>query len=122
MKQQLEKLSTPIDSVGGFLLQPRDSVIVPLLITTPDEVKTVVVRGEVVNPGEYTVRDGETLSNVIKRAGGYKSNAYVLGGALFRENVLNKEYGYAQKNYEETINFIVSSLGTPKYLYRCISC
>ncbi len=107
------KLSTPIDSVSGFLLQPRDSVIVPLLITTPDEVKTVVVRGEVVNPGEYTVRDGETLSNVIKRAGGYKSNAYVLGGALFRENVLNKEYGYAQKNYEETINFIVSSLGTP---------
>ena len=27
--------------------------------------------------------------------------------------LLNKEYGYAQKNYEETINFIVSGLGTP---------
>ena len=28
------KLSTPIDSVDGFFCSPRDSVIVPLLITT----------------------------------------------------------------------------------------
>ena len=59
------------------------------------------------------MNDGETLSNLIKRAGGYDKNAYHFGSALFRESVLRSEIEFSEKNYEDTINYIVSNIGTP---------
>jgi protein involved in polysaccharide export with SLBB domain len=51
--------------------------------------QTVVVEGEVLNAGPYAVqfRD-ERLSNVIARAGGVTSDAYVRGARLTRDSVL----------------------------------
>ena len=65
------------------------------------------------NPGSYFITEGETLSNVIKRAGGYTSDAYIYGAALFREDALNKQMQYAQLNYSDTVNFIISNIGRP---------
>ena len=55
----------------------------------PDWLPTalIVVEGEVKFPGEYRVRKGETLSDVIVRAGGFTDNASIESAVLSRKTV-----------------------------------
>ena len=52
---------------------------------------TIEVKGEVVHPGVYGIREGERLSSVIARAGGFRSDAYVHGTIFQREQVRELE-------------------------------
>jgi protein involved in polysaccharide export with SLBB domain len=72
---------------GGneFILQPFDIVSVR---TSPgyETQKNVAVNGEVLFPGGYTlVQKEERLSDLIKRAGGTLSSAYLKGASLVRQ-------------------------------------
>jgi protein involved in polysaccharide export with SLBB domain len=49
--------------------------------------RQVRVRGEVRYPGIYTIEDGERLSSVLERAGGFTDKAYPRGAILTRESV-----------------------------------
>lgn len=49
--------------------------------------RTVTLMGEIAQPGVYTFRDGETLSDVIQRAGGYTTRAYLKGAIFTRQSV-----------------------------------
>ncbi|WP_338589256.1 SLBB domain-containing protein [Shewanella khirikhana] len=71
-------------------LQGRDSLTV---MTTPEwqETQTVEIRGEVKFPGVYSIRRGETLSEVIARAGGYTDFAYLPSAVFVRESVRKQE-------------------------------
>lgn len=101
--------------IAQTFLQPRDSIIVPSFENTLDSrtSKVVHILGRVKIPGKYTFREGETISDVIMRAGGYEDNAYIYGAALFRESAKLKEEIYAQLNYSDTVNFIISNIGRP---------
>ncbi|MBC7322459.1 MAG: SLBB domain-containing protein [Acetomicrobium sp.] len=48
---------------------------------------TVTISGEVKYPGTYTIKKGETLSDLIERAGGYTSRAFLPGAIFTRESV-----------------------------------
>jgi protein involved in polysaccharide export with SLBB domain len=48
---------------------------------------TVKVDGEVVHPGTYGVQEGERLSDVIARAGGFRADAYPYGSIFERLQV-----------------------------------
>lgn len=48
--------------------------------------RTTTISGEVMFPGTYPVRRGETLSSVIERAGGYTKRAYLKGAIFTRES------------------------------------
>ena len=37
-------------------------------------------------PGKYNIKEGDKLSSLIARAGGYKKGAYSYGAALFRDS------------------------------------
>lgn len=56
-------------------LQSRDTILIKSI---PDfaKTRTITLAGEVRYPGEYTFRDGETLKDVLQRAGGLTSNAF----------------------------------------------
>jgi protein involved in polysaccharide export with SLBB domain len=62
-------------------------------------------------PGKYVVGINERLSDIIEKAGGYKENAYLYGSALFRTEALDKEKLFAQLNYSDTVNYIISNIG-----------
>lgn len=49
--------------------------------------RIVEISGEVKFPGAYTVEKGETLSSLIRRAGGYTDKAYLKGAVFTRESV-----------------------------------
>ncbi|WP_417513654.1 SLBB domain-containing protein [Marinobacter sp.] len=71
-------------------LQSRDRLMVksiPLFGAT----RTIKLEGEVVYPGEYTFSDGETLVDVLKRAGGLTSNAFPRGAVFTRKKLRELE-------------------------------
>ena len=56
-----------------------------------NDIFSVSLEGAFKNPGVYGAQQGDRLSEVIKRAGGYKSNAFPYGGILARKSVAEKE-------------------------------
>ncbi len=62
----------------------------------------VTVSGEVVHPSTYGIRDGERLSSVLRRAGGFRPGAYVFGAVLERVQVRE----FAEKNRQDLIRRI----------------
>jgi protein involved in polysaccharide export with SLBB domain len=53
--------------------------------------ESVVLRGEVVFPGTYPIRQGETLASVLERAGGLTSFAFPEGTIFLREELRQRE-------------------------------
>jgi protein involved in polysaccharide export with SLBB domain len=52
---------------------------------------TVKVDGEVVHPGTYGIQEGERLSDVLARAGGFRSDAYPYGAIFERVEIRELE-------------------------------
>ena len=94
-------------------LTPRDSILVPYFTSTNDPIKYVTIEGSVNRPGQYYINDNDTLDSVLKRAGGYKDNAYLFGAALFRDSAIELQKQFAQMNYADTVNYIISGIGRP---------
>ncbi len=78
------------NKVADLPLEGRDILTV---MTTPDwqEHQTVEIRGEVKFPGVYNIRRGETLQDVIQRAGGFTEYAYLPSAVFVRESVRKQE-------------------------------
>ncbi|HEY6972403.1 MAG TPA: SLBB domain-containing protein [Candidatus Angelobacter sp.] len=47
----------------------------------------ITVSGEVLHPGRYGIQEGERLSSILKRAGGFLGEAYPYGAVLERDQV-----------------------------------
>ena len=78
------------NKTADISLEGRDILTV---MTTPDwqEHQTVEIRGEVKFPGVYNIRRGETLQDVIQRAGGFTEYAYLPSAVFVRESVRKQE-------------------------------
>ena len=48
---------------------------------------TITVKGEVLHPGTYGIKEGERLSSILARAGGFRSDAYPYGVIFERAQV-----------------------------------
>lgn len=59
--------------------------------------QAVTITGEVKRPGVYTIKRGERLSFVLKRAGGFTSRAFPKGAIFVRESVKKTEQEQMQK-------------------------
>lgn len=71
-------------------LQSRDRVLIKSI---PEfaKTRTIELKGEVRYPGIYTFRDGETLKDVLQRAGGLTENAFPRGAVFTREKLRQLE-------------------------------
>ena len=76
--------------------------------------KQVEISGAVKIPGTYAISKGETLSSVIKKANGYKDNAYPFGGILNNKKTLelNKQ---ATENLYRTFVQKLMTKGDPLF-------
>jgi protein involved in polysaccharide export with SLBB domain len=75
---------------SSVTLKSRDRLLIKSI---PEfaQAKTIELDGEVRYPGEYTIRNGETLRDVIKRAGGLTDNAFPEGAIFTREKLRQLE-------------------------------
>jgi protein involved in polysaccharide export with SLBB domain len=70
---------------AGFMLKPFD-VISVFSLPGYETQKTIKVEGEVIYPGEYTIKQkNEKISDIISRAGGLTASADVDGSSLKRD-------------------------------------
>lgn len=71
-------------------LESRDRLLIKSI---PEfaRTRTIILEGEVHYPGEYTFRDGETLREVLERAGGLTDNAFPRGSVFSREKLRELE-------------------------------
>jgi polysaccharide export outer membrane protein len=72
-------------------LHDGDVLTIRQLTGWADVGATIVVKGEVLHPGTYGIQEGERLSSIIERAGGFRSDAYAYGAVFQRVQVREME-------------------------------
>ena len=75
------------DKSADVALKPGDVVSVQQLAGWQDIGSSVTISGEVEHAGSYAIQTGERLSSVLKRAGGFRDDAYPPAAVLERNQV-----------------------------------
>jgi protein involved in polysaccharide export with SLBB domain len=75
------------DSGADFVLKANDVLTIRQLSGWKDVGTSIIVKGEVLYPGTYGIEEGEKLSTLLQRAGGFRSMAYPEGAVLERVQV-----------------------------------
>jgi protein involved in polysaccharide export with SLBB domain len=75
------------DKSADVELKPGDVVSIRRLAGWQDIGASVRIDGEVEHAGSYGIEDGERLSSVLKRAGGFRTDAYPAAAVLERVQV-----------------------------------
>jgi protein involved in polysaccharide export with SLBB domain len=92
------------------LLKPGDVLTIRQIGGWNDIGGAVSVTGEVTHPGRYGIQRGEHLSSILKRAGGFSSEAYPYAAILDRAQVREA----AAKSREEMVTQIQGqTIGAP---------
>ena len=81
------------------LLKPGDVLTIRQLGGWTNIGGAINVSGEVLHPGRYGIQEGERLSTVLKRVGGFLPEAYPYGAVLERDQVRQ----LAAKNRDELV-------------------
>ncbi len=105
-------------SVSNTFLKDLDRIFVPFSEYDQDNlylseennflINPVTVDGAIKKPGKYFIDENTTLSELIRKAGGYKDNAYIYGASLISMNAQNLEASYNLKLYNEAIKSLAS--------------
>ncbi len=69
-----------------YMLKPYDEVTIYKIPNWGDK-RVVTLKGQVKFPGKYIVSNGERLSSVIERAGGFTDEAFIEGSVFTRESI-----------------------------------
>jgi len=75
------------DKSADAVLKPGDVVSIRQLAGWQDIGSSVTITGEVEHAGSYGIGQGERLSSILKRAGGFRDGAYPAGAVLTRVQV-----------------------------------
>lgn len=86
----LGKLVLQHDATQDLVLEPGDVVSIfsdaDIRVPLAEETKLVRLEGEFTHSGVYSVHPGETLRQLVARAGGLTANAYLYGSEFTRES------------------------------------
>ena len=98
------------NSSADLALKAGDVVTVHQLSGWKEIGASVTIRGEVQYPGTYGIDEGEKLSSLLLRVGGFRAESYPEGAVLERVQVRE----LAEKNRQELIQRIQAASMTPK--------
>ena len=80
-------------------LHDGDVLTIKQLTGWKDVGASISVSGEVIHPGTYGIQEGERLSSILERAGGFRSDAYPYGLVFERKQIRQLE----EENREQLI-------------------
>ncbi len=106
VKVDLDAIRRGVES-ADLALREHDYLIINRLPDW-DNTWTVTLEGEVMFPGAYRVRRGETLAEVIRRAGGFAEGAFLEGVVFLRKSLKEQE----QQQIENLARRMEADLGT----------
>jgi protein involved in polysaccharide export with SLBB domain len=100
----LGKLLLTHDAAEDLPLEPGDVITIfskaDFAIPRSQQAKQVRLEGEIARAGMYTVFPGETLRQVVARAGGLTPHAYLYGAQFTRESTRREQ----QKRYDDFLS------------------
>ncbi len=115
----LGKLLLSHDNSQNLELRPGDVVTIfsqaDFAVPSAQQTKQVRIEGEIAMAGVYSVRPGESLRQVVARAGGLTKNAYLYGAQFTRESTRReqqKRYNDFLDQLEREINEAASNLSS----------
>lgn len=101
-------------------LQGRDRLNV-LSIPEWQNTYEVTLKGEVRFPGTYAIKRGETLTQLIERAGGFTDHAFIEGAVFTREELRKQEQErkkiLAQELQREVVSNMLTGTGDSRVSY-----
>ncbi|MFV3073927.1 SLBB domain-containing protein [Niveispirillum fermenti] len=100
----------PQGSAGAQSIPPGSALRVGLR-QRPQERRSVLLAGEVMEPGTYDLAPGETLSGLLTRAGGLTADAYPDGTIFTRESARLAEEEGLRRNARELDRQLAQMLG-----------
>jgi len=105
--QQTLKIGAAVsgDIAEDIALKPGDTLTILQIPGWSDIGRSATIKGEVQFPGSYGINEGERLSTLIKRAGGFRESAFPSGAVLERVEVRQME----EKGRQELIRRIEAS-------------
>ena len=86
-------------------LKPGDVLTIHQITGWNDIGASITIEGEVAHPGSYGFQEGERLSDMLRRAGGFRETAYPSGAVMVRDQVRELE----EKSRVELIRQIETS-------------
>jgi polysaccharide export outer membrane protein len=93
---QRMNLADILDGKRTFTLQDGDAIYIRTFVSDRESMR-VVLTGEFNFPGTYEFVEGERLSSVIRRAGGFTKEAYTRGTVFLRARVKAQQLQHAQE-------------------------
>ena len=69
--------------------------------------ETIKLTGEFINPGEYSIQSGDTILDIINRAGGLSERAYFQGAIFLRESVAESQKEAYLRSADQLENTII---------------
>jgi polysaccharide biosynthesis/export protein len=97
-----------IDELSSIKVKDGDTLFIKEF-----NIRTVTLKGAVTIPGDYKITEGETLSSLIKRAGGYKPTAYPFGGFLENKQTLEINLEVKDKLYNNFLETLLLKIQIP---------
>jgi protein involved in polysaccharide export with SLBB domain len=91
-------------------LRDGDVLAIKQLTGWRDVGSMIAVSGEVVHPGTYGIQEGERLSSIIQRAGGFRNDAYPFGAVFERQQIRELE----EKNRADLLDRVQSEAANIK--------
>jgi protein involved in polysaccharide export with SLBB domain len=84
---QLQEISLNLYTDTGFVFQPYDALVVRRKYGFEFQ-EFVTLEGEVVFPGRYAIRNGETVADLLRKAGGLTPNSFPEAAMFTRGDLL----------------------------------
>ncbi|HUX28381.1 MAG TPA: SLBB domain-containing protein [Terracidiphilus sp.] len=124
----LGKLVLQHDASQDLELQAGDVVTIfsqaDIRVPVAQQTKLVRLDGEFVHAGVYTVQPGETLRQLVERAGGFTPNAYLFGSEFTRESTRALQQArideyvrdLSMRMQRSSLNLAAASAGSPQVL------
>ena len=100
-----ELITLDTDEMFSRLLENEDSINVASVSGIEPQIMTL--SGEVNRPGDYFIRRGEKILDVINRAGGYTDLSYPEGAIYLRKEVAKMQQTAFERSADELENTII---------------
>ena len=100
----VQNIKIDIDNLKNEILKDGGNVFVRNF-----PIRRVEISGAVNNPGTYTLNEGDKLSDLIRRAGGYLPNSYQFGGVLENEQALKANVFARDELYRSLLSSIIKN-------------
>lgn len=94
-------------------VRPGDSIRIKEISRNTEE-RTVMIRGEVRNPGPYDILPDDRISDLIERAGGLTDQAYPEGAVFSRDSQRRAEKGRYRSTAQEMKRSIAAAVQQDK--------